>query len=51
MSTVTVMAEDKHGVPYPWNGKEFKGEARKRQQAEHAAAKTFLADPGVQHTA
>ena len=52
MSFVTVTAEDKHGVPYSWSGKEFQGEARKRlQEAEHAAAKTFLADPGVRHTA
>ena len=52
-STVTVTAEDKAGVPFPWSGKEFRGESTevKRVQAEHAAARLFLEDPDVRYTA
>ena len=48
---MTVAAVDKAGVPYPWSGKEFRGESSKKVHAEHAAARMFLADPDVQHTA
>ena len=48
---MTVAAEDKAGVPFPWSGKEYRGESSKRVQAEHAAAKMFLEDPDVRYTA
>ena len=52
-STLTCTANNKQGVPYPWSGKEFKGDviSSKKADAEHSAARVFLADPDVQHTA
>ena len=51
-STLVVSAEDACGAPYAWSGQEFRGEvARKKAQAENAAARAFLNDDAVQRTA
>ena len=51
---MTVTTEDIRGQSWSSVLMECKGVHRKvikRAHAEHAAAKLFLADPGVQHTA